>query len=111
MIASLLDQGQEAGGARHGWSRGSGCRKPTGVGNRRKVLDKKTTFKSGYINGHGTIASSRTWGYNSHRMVIKPYDSRIEELNTANRVISKQFQLIFWLTHLHKQLKLRVKLL
>ena len=53
------------------------------------VLDRKVTFKSGYTSSHGTIASSSTQGYNSHRMIIQPYDSRVEELNTAAAFLSR----------------------
>ena len=54
------------------------------------VLDRKRDFKSGYTNGHGTIVNSRQHpGYNSHWMIIQPYDSRVEELNTAAAFISR----------------------
>ena len=53
------------------------------------ILNRKRAFKSGYTNGRGTVASSSTQGYNSHRMIIQPYDSRVEELNTAAAFLSR----------------------
>ena len=50
---------------------------------------EREPFKSGNTDGHGTIASSCTQGYNSHEMIIQPYDSRVEELHTTAAFLSR----------------------
>ena len=46
-------------------------------------------FKSGNTDSHGTITSSSTQGYNSHAMILKHYDSRVEKLNTTAAFLSR----------------------